>query len=109
MLEELPAERPQNRLGSPVREHAMGRERGATVVLCASSDTESEFDSVATPFLLGSERTYTGVLAAGAVLGALTAALFDWTEDENAGTLGGRIRHALGQLRTMDVVSDTPR
>lgn len=38
-------------------------------------------------------------VAAGAVLGAVTAALFDWAEDESAGTLGDRIRGALDQLR----------
>ncbi len=39
-------------------------------------------------------------VAAGAVLGALTAALLDWAEDEDAGTLGDRIRYALSQLRS---------
>lgn len=34
-------------------------------------------------------------VAAGAVLGALTAALFDWAEDEDAGSLGERIRKAM--------------
>lgn len=37
-------------------------------------------------------------VAAGAVLGALTAALFDWAEDPSPGSLGDRIRSALGQL-----------
>lgn len=48
-------------------------------------------------------------VAAGAVLGALTAALFDWAEDEAAGTLGDRIRRALGQLATGDVESSAVR
>ena len=39
-------------------------------------------------------------VAAGAVLGALTAALFDWAQDEEAGTLGDRVRRALRQLDT---------
>lgn len=37
-------------------------------------------------------------VAAGAINGALTAALFDWAENGGKGTLGGRIRQALGQL-----------
>lgn len=37
-------------------------------------------------------------IAAGAVLGALTAALFDWAGDPAAGSLGGRIREALHYL-----------
>lgn len=37
-------------------------------------------------------------VAAGAVLGALTAALFDWAEDERSGTLGQRIRSAMDVL-----------
>lgn len=37
-------------------------------------------------------------VAAGAVLGALTAALFDWAEDEESGTLGNRIRGAMESL-----------
>ena len=39
-------------------------------------------------------------VAAGAVLGALTAALFDWAQDEEAGPLGERVRRALRQLDT---------
>lgn len=37
-------------------------------------------------------------VAAGAVLGALTAALFDWAQDEAAGSLGERIRTAMRLL-----------
>ena len=37
-------------------------------------------------------------VAAGAVLGALTAALFDWAEDAEGETLGDRIRHAMHLL-----------
>lgn len=37
-------------------------------------------------------------IAAGAVLGAVTAALFDWAEDEERGTLGDRIRSAMDVL-----------
>lgn len=37
-------------------------------------------------------------VAAGAVLGALTAALIDWAEDERSGTLGDRVRRAMSQL-----------
>jgi AcrR family transcriptional regulator len=37
-------------------------------------------------------------VAAGAVNGALTAALFDWAEAEGRGTLGDRIRHAMEEL-----------
>ena len=37
-------------------------------------------------------------VAAGAVLGALTAALIDWGEYEGAGSLGGWVRGALEQL-----------
>ena len=39
-------------------------------------------------------------VAAAAVLGALTAALFDWAQDEDSGTLGDRVRRALRQLDT---------
>jgi AcrR family transcriptional regulator len=39
-------------------------------------------------------------VAAGAVNGALTAALFDWAEHHDAGSLGDRIRVALSMLRT---------
>lgn len=39
-------------------------------------------------------------VAAGAVLGALTAALFDWAESESTESLGARIRQAMGQLGT---------
>lgn len=48
-------------------------------------------------------------VAAGAVNGALTAALFDWAEDEDAGTLGDRIRQALAQLKTTDVAKSVVR
>ena len=34
-------------------------------------------------------------VAAGAVLGSITAALFDWAEHEGAGSLGDRVRTAL--------------
>lgn len=37
-------------------------------------------------------------IAAGAVLGAVTAALFDWAEDEGSGSLGHRIRTAMDVL-----------
>lgn len=37
-------------------------------------------------------------VASGAVLGALTAALFDWADDEGGETLGPRIRRAMDQL-----------
>lgn len=37
-------------------------------------------------------------VSAGAVLGALTAALFNWAEDPSPGSLGDRIRGALGML-----------
>lgn len=37
-------------------------------------------------------------VAAGAVLGALTAALFDWAADDSGDSLGTRIRKALAQL-----------
>ena len=37
-------------------------------------------------------------VAAGAVLGALTAALFDWAVDDAGGSLGGRIELALDML-----------
>lgn len=39
-------------------------------------------------------------VASGAVLGSLTAALFDWAEDEEAGSLGDRVRTALEMLAT---------
>jgi AcrR family transcriptional regulator len=39
-------------------------------------------------------------VAAGAILGSLTAALFDWAEHEQAGSLGDRIRSALALLET---------
>lgn len=45
----------------------------------------------------GSSRLEAGV-AAGAVLGALTAALFDWAIDESGGSLGQRIHQALDLL-----------
>lgn len=34
-------------------------------------------------------------VAAGAVMGSITAALFDWAENEDAGSLGDRIRTAM--------------
>jgi AcrR family transcriptional regulator len=37
-------------------------------------------------------------VATGAVLGALTAALFDWANDPNVGALGDRVLAALNQL-----------
>jgi AcrR family transcriptional regulator len=37
-------------------------------------------------------------VAAGAVMGALMAALLDWGEHEDAGTLGDRVRQALEML-----------
>lgn len=37
-------------------------------------------------------------IAAGAVMGALTAALLDWAEREDGGSLGGRIGHTLRVL-----------
>lgn len=37
-------------------------------------------------------------VAAGATLGALTAALFDWARDADAGSLGDRVRLAMDQL-----------
>jgi hypothetical protein len=37
-------------------------------------------------------------VAAGAVLGALTAALFDWADDAGDESLGDRIRHAMRLL-----------
>lgn len=37
-------------------------------------------------------------VAAGAVIGALTAALLDWAENDDAGTLGDRVRQVLGLL-----------
>ncbi len=48
-------------------------------------------------------------VAAGAVLGALTAALIDWAEGEDAGALGERIRYALGHLMTTDLTSSAAR
>lgn len=42
-------------------------------------------------------------VAAGAVLGALTAALFDWAGDEVEGPLGERIELALGLLVSSEV------
>lgn len=39
-------------------------------------------------------------VAAGAILGALTAALFDWAEDTGGETLGDRVRSALRLLAT---------
>lgn len=52
----------------------------------------------------GVERLQARV-AAGAVLGALTAALFDWAEDRGAGTLGEHIRRALEQLSSLEGVT----
>ncbi|MGA8039217.1 MAG: TetR family transcriptional regulator, partial [Acidimicrobiia bacterium] len=37
-------------------------------------------------------------VAAGSVNGALTAALFDWAEQQDSGTLGERIREAMDLL-----------
>lgn len=42
-------------------------------------------------------------VAAGAVLGALTAALFDWAVDDAADTLGDRVRRAMDLLATTEV------
>ncbi|MFZ0493753.1 MAG: TetR/AcrR family transcriptional regulator [Acidimicrobiia bacterium] len=41
-------------------------------------------------------------VAAGAVMGALMAALIDWGEHENSGTLGDRVRFALEMLGGSD-------
>lgn len=43
-------------------------------------------------------------VAAGAVLGALTAALFDWAESEDGTSLGDRIREALALLDRQSVL-----
>lgn len=48
----------------------------------------------------------TARVAAGAVLGALTAALFDWARDETSGSLGDRVRKALATLAP--VAAGTP-
>lgn len=52
------------------------------------------------------ERTGTPSLharvAAGAVMGAMMAALIDWGEDEGSGALGERVRFALQQLGGVD-------
>lgn len=52
----------------------------------------------------GTPRLEAGV-AAGAVLGALTAALFDWAIDDSGGPLGARIGLALGLLASSDVAA----
>lgn len=58
--------------------------------------------------LIVTALTETGVdslearVAAGAVLGALTAALFDWADNEDGETLGDRVRHAIGLLSPVE-------
>lgn len=42
-------------------------------------------------------------VAAGAVLGALTAALFDWARDGSAGSLGDRVRAAIAIVSNASV------
>lgn len=48
-------------------------------------------------------------VAAGAVNGALTAALLDWAEDEESGTLGDRIRYAIRQLSPTNDMAESPK
>ena len=58
----------------------------------------------ATEMVMVDALTSTGVpaleatVAAGAVLGALTAALFDWADNPDGGTLGSRVRTAMSIL-----------
>lgn len=58
----------------------------------------------ATELVMVDALTATGVpvleatVAAGAVLGALTAALFDWADNPDGGSLGSRVRIAMSML-----------